>query len=127
MACERAEGFERRLASIQDAWRQRRAFRKGSSASLLIGKLLGNPVVSVASAARLTGRSQEAARLAIHSLEGAGILVQNAKNRKSGIYVAREVVDAFTEYERALATPGGDTAAAQPACPVPPRVPRERR
>ena len=95
--------------------------------SLLIGKLLGNPVVSVASAARLTGRSQEAARLAIHSLEGAGILVQNAKNRKSGIYVAREVVDAFTEYERALATPGGDTAAAQPARPVPPRVPRERR
>ena len=127
LACERAEGFERRLASIQDAWRQRRAFRKGSSASLLIGKLLGNPVVSVASAARLTGRSQEAARLAIHSLEGAGILVQNAKNRKSGIYVAREVVDAFTEYERALATPGGDTAAAQPVRPVPPRVLRERR
>ncbi len=127
LACERAEGFERRLASIQDAWRQRRAFRKGSSASLLIGKLLGNPVVSVASAARLTGRSQEAARLAIRSLEETGILVQNAKNRKSGIYVAREVVDAFTEYERALATPGGDTAAAQPARPVPPRVPRERR
>ena len=81
----------------------------------------------MSSAARLTGRSDEAARLAIHALVDAGILVQNAKNRKSGIYAARDALDAFTAYERALATPGGDTATAKPTRAVALRVPRERR
>ena len=49
------------------------------------------------------------------------------KNRKSGIYVAQDVLDAFTAYERALATPGGDTAIAKPVRATPQRVPRERR
>ena len=56
-----------------------------------------------------------------------GILVQNAKNRKSTIYVAQEILDAFTAYERALAVPGGDTSSEKLMRPVPLRVPRDRR
>ena len=127
LACERAEGFEDRLSEIQASWRERAAIRRSSAADLLLGKLSANPVISVASAARLIDRSQEATRLAIKSLVDASILSQNAKNRKSSIYTAQEVLDAFTAYERALAAPGGDTATAKPAHNVPLRVPRERR
>lgn len=127
LACERAQGFERNIADIQAQWRGRRAIRKNSAADVLVEVLPGSPVVSVLSAARLTGRSTQAARLALKQLEDMGILVQNAKNRKSNIYVAQEILDAFTAYERALATPGGDTSSAKPSRPVPLRVPRERR
>ena len=127
LACERAQEFERSIADIQAQWRGRGAIRKNSAADVLVEVLPGSPVVSVLSAARLTGRSTQAVRLALKQLEEMGILVQNAKNRKSNIYVAQEVLDAFTAYERALATPGGDTSSARPARPVPQRVPRERR
>ncbi len=127
LACERAQGFELNIADIQAQWRGRGAIRKNSAADVLVDVLPGSPVVSVLSAARLTGRSTQAARLALKQLEGMGILVQNAKNRKSNIYVAQEILDAFTAYERSLATPGGDTSSAKPSRPVPLRVPRERR
>ena len=127
LACERAQEFERSIADIQAQWRGRGAIRKNSAADVLVEVLPGSPVVSVLSAARLTGRSTQAVRLALKQLEEMGILVQNAKNRKSNIYVAQEALDAFTAYERALATPGGDTSSARPARPVPQRVPRERR
>ncbi len=127
LACERAQGFERRMEDMQAEWRIRGSIRANSCADVLVDVLPSNPVVSVASAARLTRRSAQAARLALKQLEGMGILVQNAKNRKSNIYVAQEVLDAFTAYERALATPGGDTSSAKPSRPVPLRVPRERR
>ena len=127
LACERAREFEHRIADIQEEWRGRGAIRKNSSADVLIEVLPGNPVVSVVSAARLTGKSVQAARLALKQLEGMGILVQNAKNRKSNIYVAQEILDAFTAYERALAVPGGDTSSEKPMRPVPLRVLRDRR
>lgn len=94
LACERAGDFERHMVDLQKDWRSRLAIRKNSAADLLLSRLPGNPVVSVTSASRLTGRSGEAARLAIKSLVNAGILVQNAKNRKSGIYTAQDVLDA---------------------------------
>jgi molybdenum-dependent DNA-binding transcriptional regulator ModE len=77
--------------------------------------------VSVASAARLTGRSYPAARGAVRALEEKGVLFQSSKNRKSGLYAAREVLDEFTLYERSLATPLGDTRAERPSRRVPQR------
>lgn len=127
IACERAEGFERRMEGIRIGWHDSCPARRGSAAFLLIDALVDNPVVSVASAARLVGRSQEAARLAVNSLVEKGVLVQNARSRKSGIYAAPKVIDAFAEYERSLATPGGDASAEKPARKAPQRVPAERR
>lgn len=127
IACGRAEGFERRMEKMRAGWHDACPARHGSAAFLLIDALVDNPVVSVASAARLVGRSREAARLAVNSLVEKGVLVQNARNRKSGIFAAPKAIDAFTEYERALATPGGDTSAEKPVREVPQRVPVERR
>lgn len=126
LSCKRAAQFEESLARIQEEWRTRLRPRAKSAADILLRKLPGNPVVSVASAARLTGRSREASRLAIASLVESGILVQSSKNRKSGLYSAREVLDAFTLYERSLSVPGGDTMVEKPVRPVPQR-PAPRR
>ena len=121
LACERAAGFEARLMQIRDGWAARMGFRAGSAGQLLIDLLPGTPVVSIKTVQGLIGRSYPASRSAVLALQEAGILRQNSKNRKSGIYVAHEVIDAFNAYERALATTSGDTSVEKPQRPVPQR------
>ena len=124
ISCERARAFEERIDDIRRNWRDALRPRANSAADLLIDALPSTPVVSVESAAQLIGRSREAARNAISSLVNVGILHQSAKNRKSNIFAARDVLDAFTSYERALAVPGGDTASEKVARHVPQRAQR---
>lgn len=121
ISCRLATTFEERVARIQQAWREKVNPRANSAADKLLGVLPGNPVVSIASAARLAGRSHEAARLAVASLVQAGVLNQNSKNRKNNLFTADDVLNEFTALERALGTPGGDTAAVKPARAVPQR------
>lgn len=125
IACERATSFEARLADIRKGWLERTGFRAGSAGRLLIELLPGTPALSIRTAQALTGRSYPAARSAVLALAEAGILRQNSKNRKSGIYVASEVVEAFNAYERALATVSGDTSQEKPNRRVPQRLRRE--
>lgn len=124
LACARAADFERTLEELHTRWVKTVRPRGGSAAEELLAALVDNPVVSVESAARLTGKSREAARNAIAALREAGVLTQNARNRKSNIFMAHDVLSAFTHYERALATPSGNTAAEKPVRPVPQRPPR---
>ena len=126
-ACALAASFEARVAELKELWADRVRPRAGSAAELLLDVLPGTPVVSIQSAARLTGRSREAARNAIAALVDAGVLVQNARNRKSNIFCADEVLDLFTLFERAGVTRGHDTAAARPARAVPQRPGRRGR
>ena len=83
-------------------------------------------MVSIQSAARLTGRSREAARNAIQTLVDNGVLVQNARNKKSNIFSADEVLDAFTLFERAAVTHGHDTVNVRPARAVPQKPKRSK-
>lgn len=121
LACEQANTFEKSITDIQRDWKATTSFRKDSAAALLIDFLPKSPVVSIASASQLVGRSYQATRLAVRDLVEAGILYQNAKNRKSGIYAAKAILDAFTLYERALATTSGDTSVEKPERPIPQR------
>lgn len=121
VSCERAEEFEQTLLSIRDGWIARTSFRSDSTARKLLDLLIGTPAISVKTAQALTGRSYPAARGAVLACQDAGILRQNSKNRKSGIYVADEVVAAFNAYERSLATIGGNTAMERPRRRVPQR------
>lgn len=120
-SCELAFEFEERVGTIEVSWRERVRPRKNSTADLLLDILPGNPMVTQKSARRLTGRSDEACRLALQMLLQRGVLSQNSRNKKSGIFTADEVLDEFTALERALATPGADTSAASPSVPVPQR------
>lgn len=121
VACARVRDFEGRMLDLRAQWQERVSPRRGSAAELLLDALPGNPVVSIASVARITGRSYPAARGAVRALEECGVLTQSSKNRKSGLYVASEVLEQFTLFERSVATPHGDTRIERPARPVPQR------
>ena len=124
IACERASFFEESVGHIRDRWRGLVRPRANSAADRLLDVLPSSPVISIESGARLTGRSREAVRQAVATLVDAGVLYQSAKNRKSNIYAARDILDAFTAYERSLAVPGGDTAVEKNVRRVPQRPPR---
>ena len=118
-----AIAFERRIAEIQGAWRAALGrVRANSAADLLIASLPGAPVVTVASAAKLIGRSTQATNEAFRSLVDAGVLQQiNLGKDRNRAYEALAVIDAFTAFERGLARPTGDTRSAPPVRTVPAR------
>jgi hypothetical protein len=125
-ACARAVAdavaFEARIVRIEEDWRERLgAIREGSALDLLIRALPGAPVFTVTGAAALIDRSFIAANEAIARLLDAGAIRQVSMGRRNRAFEAREIVSAFTDLERRLASPDGDTSIAPPARNVPAR------
>jgi Fic family protein len=130
-ACRRAVDdatvFEERIREIERRWHERLGtVRTGSATEILLKKLPGAPVLTVQSAARLTGRSVQAANEAVTRLADAGVLVQTKVARRNRAFEARDIIDAFTDLERRLASPTGDTRSAPPGRPVPYRRKRSK-
>jgi Fic family protein len=133
-ACSRsvadANDFERRAADLEAQWRERLGrVRANSAADRLLHRLAGAPVLTVESAASLVGRTYNPANEAIHRLAKVGILRQITIGRRNRAYEAPDIIDAFTDLERRLASPAGDTRTSSPARPVPRRLsarPRSR-
>jgi hypothetical protein len=99
--------------------------RAKSATDLLIAVLPGAPIVTVASAAALIGRSRQATNEAFKSLVAGGVLRQvNVGRHRNRAFEAAAVIDAFTSFERGLASPTGDTKAAPPVRTVPARPAR---
>jgi Fic family protein len=115
--------FEARIAEIQADWRTALGkVRAKSSTDLLIGALPGAPIVTVNSAAALTGRTTQATNEAFKALAGAGILTQiNVGRLRNRAFEAPAIIDAFTAFERGMASPTGDTRSAPPVRSVPSR------
>jgi len=131
-ACRRAAlhafAFEGRIDELQSAWRVRLgSVRADSALDLLLRRLPGAPVLTVAGAAAMIGRSVQATNLAMQRLEAEYIIVPSRIGKRNRIFEAREVVDAFTDLERQLASPVADTAVAPPSRPVPARPASRRR
>jgi len=128
-ACQRAvcdaTFFEERIEQIQSEWRNRLgSVRANSAADLLIKSIAGAPFLTVGAAAALIGRSYPQTNAAIERLISAGILVQVTVGRRNRAFEAPEIINAFTDLERQLASPDGDTRTSAPVRPVPPRRPR---
>ncbi len=105
-AVQHAESFEARARQLQDSWRTRLgSVRANSATDVLLRRLPGAAIVTVSSAAQLTGRSFSAANEAITRLAGAGILRQLTVGRRNRAFEAPEVIEAFTALERQLASP----------------------
>jgi Fic family protein len=101
-----AEAFEERVADIQRDWRHALgSVRAGSSADLLVRRLPGAPVITVAAAADLIGRSFQAANEAIGRLVEVGVLRQVNVGRRNRAFEAKAVIDAFADLERQLGSP----------------------
>ena len=86
-----------------------------------IGALTAAPVLTVGTAAGLTGRSFQAANQAMDRLVEAGALVQVNVGRRNRAFEAPELIDLFTALERQLASPAGDILVAEQVRRVPER------
>ncbi|MFN0070716.1 MAG: Fic family protein [Chloroflexota bacterium] len=121
-AAESAERFSAAIDSIVSGWRVRLGnIRAGSTVDLLIRVLPSAPVITVDTAARLVHRSTQATNLAVERLSVAGILTPTRDVRRNRTFEVRDILDAVTHYERALASELGDTRVSPPRRHVPPR------
>lgn len=126
-ACTRAAAdavaFEQRISAIQDNWRARLGRVNRHSAALRIIDLLpGSPIITTADAQRLTGGSKSSVIEAMRRLEEANVITSITAGRQRGhSYQAKDVVDAFLDLERQLASPAGDTLIEAPVRDVPAR------
>ena len=126
-ACSRsvvdAMEFESRAQKIENEWRSRlKTVRRGSSTDLLLQKLVGAPILTVKSASALTGKSSVATGLAVTRLEEAGIVHQINLGARNRAFEAPEMIEAFANLERQLASPEGDTRKSKPTRGVPDRI-----
>src|SRR3954453_10976572 len=132
MACSHATAeavrFEQTAADLKAAWRERAApIRAGSATELLIEALPAAPVLTLAAAARLIDRSQQAANQGLARLVEARVLRELTDARRNRVYEAPELIDAFTLLERRFASPAADTRIEPPSRPVPSRPGPTRR
>jgi Fic family protein len=118
-----AETYEQRVREVQAGWRAALGkVRANSAIDVLINALPGAPVITVQSAAALIGRSEQAVNQAIPRLINAGVLTQTTLGRRNRAFEAIDLISAFTDLERQLASPDGDTLHSPPKR----RVPRRR-
>lgn len=122
-ACLDAHQYASRMDELIQQWRRELGgVRRRSAVDLLLDVLPGAPLVTVESAAALTGRSDVATGAAINRLVDAGVLVQrNLGRQRYRVFEAPAVIDLFTALERALASPTGNTATTSPVRAVPVR------
>jgi Fic family protein len=117
-----ATSFESRAIALEHRWRECLGrVRANSATALLLHCLPGAPVLTAESAAALIGRTFKPANDAIQRLVEAEILHQITIGRRNRAYEAPEIIDAFTDLERQLASPAGDTRTAPPTRKVPHR------
>jgi len=115
-----ATTFESRAIALEQEWRERLdRVRANSATDLLLHRLPGAPVLTAESAATLIGRTFKPANDAIQRLVQAGILHQITIGRRNRAYEAPEIIEAFTDLERQLASPAGNTRISPPARAVP--------
>jgi len=119
-AIDDAHLFEARVAELRVGWRERLgSLRANSGADLLFRALPGAPILTVPAAAALIGRSFQATNQAIDRFVRAGIVQQVSVGRRNRAFEAPELIDAFTDLERQLASPTGDTRSSRPSRTVP--------
>jgi Fic family protein len=119
-----ATTFEERVDELETSWRERLGRVRGNSAiDILLQRLPALPILTVNSAARLIGRGFVATNEAIERLTSANIIVSIRAGRRNRAFEAPELISAFTDFERGLASPTGDTRVAPPTR----RVPRRRQ
>jgi Fic family protein len=123
-ACVRAAAdaadFEKRSRLLQEEWRAKVGpVRANSATDLLLRVLPGAPLITVASAAALIGRTFAPANDAIKRLENVEILRPVKVGRRNRTFEATGVIETFTALERQLASPRSNTLTSEPSRPVP--------
>jgi Fic family protein len=119
IAAEKAGEFADRIAELQEQWRERAGVkRRDAAAAQLIDELPRQPVVDLKTAAATLGGSDERVRVALNTLERAGVLTQITNRRRNRVWEAPDLYEVLDGFERDLATPED---ASDPTRPVPDR------
>ena len=121
-ACHDADGFSRDLAQLDADSRARLGrVRANSAVDLLVSALPALPVFSVTTAAAHIGRSFPVTADAVERLRAANVVKQVTLGRRNRAFEAVGLFEAFTGFERVLASPDADTHVSPPTRPVPAR------
>lgn len=120
---EDAMQFESAVKLIEVKWRNTvPKIRAGSSVDSLLKGLVGMPILTVSTAMKITGSSQQQTGEAVNTLVTAGILQRMSSGMRNVSYEAPDIIEAFTSLERRLGSPVGDTRISPPTRPVPARI-----
>ena len=124
-ACTRAVAdavtIDERMTMVRENWRAAVGdVRADSATALLLEVLPGAPVLTVQSAAELIGRSVQTTNEAFARLEEAGVVRNVRVGKRNRAFEAPAIIQAFTELERRMASPAGDTRVVPPTRPTPP-------
>jgi Fic family protein len=112
--------FEARIDELERSWQERLGrIRRGSAIDVLLHHLPAAPVLTVNGASSLIKRSFLATNQAVERLVSAGILAPIRAGRRNRAFEVPELINAFTDFERGLASPEGDTRICPPARRVP--------
>ena len=115
-AASKAADLAQRLVRLQDSWRRRAGRpRRHSSAEALIELLPAHPIVTLATATRLLGRSKQAANEAIALLARSGVLHPTTLARRNRAWEARDLFELVNAVERELAIPSGPATRRRPS------------
>jgi Fic family protein len=107
--------FATQLHELQESWRAQAAVRSDSTADKLIDLLPAQPVIDVQAAARLTGSSPEAARLALNTLEERAVVTRANKGAWGRAWEANGLWNLLDRFEQSLATRAGQPRAGRAA------------
>jgi Fic family protein len=106
-AAQRSAALAAAIAALQGSWRERAGRpRRDSSAEALIGALPAWPVLTADSAARLLGRSVQAANEALAALEKAGVVKVAGAVRRNRAFESPELLRLVASFEKELAVSG---------------------
>lgn len=120
-AVDDAETFQRRADALRGEWRARLGqLRSDASALALLDRLPATPIVTAHSVAQSLDVSFKTANDAITALLSAGVLMKTRGGLRNRAFEARELVDAFTDLERQMASVDGDTRVSEPVRGAPP-------
>jgi len=126
-AVTQAQIFEERIHTIVDRWRTTLGTRRAHAGGRrLIEHLASHPVLTIAAAAEILSVSSFAASNAIADLVEAGILVKRSTGRRNQVFEAHDVINAFVDLERSLASVDHDTNVSPPVRAVPARRTRRK-
>jgi Fic family protein len=102
-AARQAGTLAEEIADLQGRWRERAGHpRRDSSAEALITLLPAHPVLTVDAAAKLLGRSGQAANEALATLETTGVVKNSGTSQRRRAFEADELLQLVDMLEREL-------------------------
>jgi len=105
-AASEAERLAQRIEDLQGTWLGRLGNpRRDAAVRELVSSLPAQPVIDVAAAQRLTGKSHVAVGSAIAQLEQAGILKRLNERKWGRVWECGELLALVEDFEKSVSTP----------------------